>query len=113
VAPAFQTVLTICGFVSTFSLIYIAFESRRLRIHVARTLPSPGAIYPSLGGGSGGLGGGVTASAAGYAIYVYRQGRWELESDLSAPGYEPSPPSIPGAFEAQVIKKESRPAGDS
>jgi hypothetical protein len=62
---------------------------------------------------SGRQGGGVTASAAGYAIYVYRQGRWELESDLSAPGYEPSPPSIPGAFETQVIKKESRPASDA
>ena len=43
----------------------------------------------------------------GYAIFVYRQGRWELESDLSAPGHVPSPPTLRGAYEGQVIKKES------
>lgn len=47
----------------------------------------------------------------GFAVFVYRRGRWELESDLSAPGYEPSAPSIAGAYEGQVIKKESRMSG--
>ena len=54
--------------------------------------------------------GGVVGSAAGYAIYVYRGGRWELEADLSAPGYEPSAPTLEGSYEGQVIKKESAPA---
>ncbi len=53
---------------------------------------------------------GVAGSPAGYAIYVYRAGRWELEADLSAPGYEPSSPTLHGAYEGQVIKKESAPA---
>ena len=53
---------------------------------------------------------GVLGSAAGYAIYVYRGGRWELEADLSAPGYEPSTPTLEGSYEGQVIKKESSPA---
>jgi hypothetical protein len=53
---------------------------------------------------------GMVASPCGYAIYVYRAGRWELESDLSAPGYEPSSPTLRGAYEGQVIKKESAPA---
>jgi hypothetical protein len=48
-------------------------------------------------------------SRAGYGIYVYRNNRWELESDLSAPGYEPSPPTVPGAYEGHVVKKESWP----
>lgn len=50
-------------------------------------------------------------SPSGFAIYVFRNNRWELESDLSAPGCEPSPPTIPGAFEGHVVKKESRPRG--
>lgn len=48
-------------------------------------------------------------SRGGFGIFVYRNNRWELESDLSAPGYEPSPPTIPGSFEGQVVKKESWP----
>ncbi|WP_435018626.1 hypothetical protein TA3x_000608 [Tundrisphaera sp. TA3] len=55
---------------------------------------------------------GMMASPAGFAIYVYRDGRWEIESDLSTPGFEPSPPTIPGAYAGQVIKKESRPVRD-
>lgn len=54
--------------------------------------------------------GGVLGSAAGYAIFVYRAGRWVLEEDLSAPGYEPSAPNLEGSYEGQVIKKESSPA---
>ena len=46
-------------------------------------------------------------SPAGHAIYVYRNARWELEADFSKPGFEPSPPSIPGAYEGQAIKKQS------
>ena len=47
------------------------------------------------------------ASPAGYAIYVHRGDRWEVEADLSAPGYEPSATTLAGAYEGQVIKKKS------
>lgn len=53
---------------------------------------------------------GVTGSVAGYAIYVYRQGRWIIEADLSSPGHEPSPPTMPGGYEGHVLKKESMPS---
>ncbi len=46
-------------------------------------------------------------SAAGFAIYVFRDGRWHLEADLSTPGYEATPPGIPGRFEGQVVRKDS------
>ena len=46
-------------------------------------------------------------SPAGHAIYVYRNVQWELEADFSKPGFEPSPPSIPGAYDGQAIKKQS------
>ena len=48
-------------------------------------------------------------SRGGCGIFIYRNNRWELESDLSAPGYEPSPPTVEGAYEGQVVKKESWP----
>ncbi len=48
-------------------------------------------------------------SGNGYAIYMYEQGAWRLERDLSAPGCECSPPTMPGRFENQVIRRESRP----
>jgi hypothetical protein len=51
-----------------------------------------------------------THARGGFGIYIYRSNRWELESDLSAPGYEPSPPTFPGAFEGHVVKKESWPS---
>jgi hypothetical protein len=56
---------------------------------------------------------GVMGTPAGYAIYVYRDGRWDLEADLSQPGYEPAPPSIAGAYEGQAVKKESLPMRDA
>ncbi len=46
---------------------------------------------------------------AGFAIYMFRNNRWVLEADLSAPGCESTPPSIPGSFEGQVVRKESSP----
>jgi hypothetical protein len=55
---------------------------------------------------------GVAGTISGYAIYVYRDGRWIIEADLSAPGYEPSPPTLPGSYEGHVLKKESTPAPD-
>ncbi len=43
----------------------------------------------------------------GFAIYVYRNGSWHLEADLSAPGCEVTPPAIKGSFDGQVVKKEA------
>ena len=48
-------------------------------------------------------------SSYGYAVYMYQDGAWRLERDLSAPGCECSPPTMPGRFENQVIRRESRP----
>ena len=50
---------------------------------------------------------GTPDTPAGHAIYVYRNARWELEADFSKPGFEPSPPSIPGGYEGQAIKKQA------
>lgn len=48
-----------------------------------------------------------THQNGGFAIFVYRDGSWHLEADLSAPGCEVSPPTINGSFNGQVVKKES------
>lgn len=47
--------------------------------------------------------------AYGYAIYMYEGGAWRLERDLSAPGCECSSPTMPGRFESQVVRRDSRP----
>jgi hypothetical protein len=43
----------------------------------------------------------------GFAVYVYRGGRWHLETDFSSPGFETTPPAIGGAYSGQVVKKQS------
>ncbi len=92
--------------VAGFAQVFMAVELRRIRMALTKSLPEPVGVtshhHPVLAG--------MAASPAGYAIYVYRAGRWELEADLSAPGYEPSSPTLQGAYEGQVIKKESAPA---
>jgi hypothetical protein len=49
--------------------------------------------------------------STGYAIYVYRNGNWNIVSDFSRPGFEAVPPMIPGSFEDQHLRTHSRPAG--
>jgi hypothetical protein len=94
-----QFITTASAVVSSIALIVLAYELRQVRRAVAdvgrRTVHSSQSEGP-------------VGSGCGYAIYVYRNSRWELESDLSAPGFEPSAPTIPGAFEGHVVKKESR-----
>lgn len=51
---------------------------------------------------------GLMGSPAGYAIYVFRQGQWVMDADLSRTGFEASPPTMPGTYEGQVIKRESK-----
>lgn len=43
----------------------------------------------------------------GYGVYIFRDGRWHLEADFSRPGFEATPPTIPGQFSGQVVKRES------
>ena len=71
----------------------IRSELRRVRVDTAAGQVGSG--HPS------------AVSPAGHAIYVYRNAQWELEADFSKPGFEPSAPTIPGAYEGQAIKKQS------
>jgi hypothetical protein len=86
--------------------VFMAMELRKIRIGLARRNNGPDGVTSHHSPKFTGLAG----SPAGYAIYVCRAGRWELEADLSAPGYEPSSPTLQAAYEGQVIKKESAPA---
>ena len=45
----------------------------------------------------------------GYAVYMWTEGLWVLNSDMSAPGCEASKPTMPGSYEGQLVKKESEP----
>jgi hypothetical protein len=88
--------------------VFMALELRRMRRGLVAAVEPPrdpdehtSHHYPQYQG--------VTGSPAGYAIYVYRKDRWEIEADLSAPGHEPTAPTLPGSYEGQVIKKESAP----
>ncbi len=101
-AIVFQMLMSASALVAAITLIVLAYDLRLIRLAVqklsGRGHKSSQDVRPF-------------HSPAGFAIYVFRNNRWELESDLSAPGCEPSPPTIPGAFEGHVVKKESRPRG--
>lgn len=43
----------------------------------------------------------------GYALYMFRQGKWEVTADLSSPGFTARPPSLVGSFDGQLIKVPS------
>ncbi len=45
----------------------------------------------------------------GYAVYMWSNGQWALEADMSAPGCGTAKPSTPGSYEGQLVKKESEP----
>ncbi len=101
-ALVFQGLMTAGVLVAGASLVWIAFE-----LTGARSLITYAVNHPGKPGSSHTIH--VPGPRGGFGIYVYRNHRWELESDLSAPGYEPSPPTIEGAFEGHVVKKESWP----
>ncbi len=54
-------------------------------------------------GGTGRL----TSSKAGYAVYMWTNGKWVLETDFSQPGHEATGPSMPGSYEGQLVKREA------
>jgi hypothetical protein len=91
-----------CAVVASVALVVLAYEVRQMR-QMGQT------VGPFIGRHTGSSQAVGPISACGFAVYVYRNNRWERESDLSAQGFEPSPPTIPGAFEGHVVKKESRP----
>ncbi len=84
------------------SMIWVAMEMTLIRSRISEVVGADEEGEKSTHGADPKLQG-------GYGIYIYKNGRWELESDLSAPGYEPSPPTLAGAFEGHVVRKESWP----
>jgi hypothetical protein len=51
-------------------------------------------------------------SGGGYAIFVFREGRWVVEADFSEPGNEPAAPRIQGRYESQAVTTQSVPKRD-
>lgn len=49
----------------------------------------------------------------GLAHFIWRvvdgEGEWVLDTDLSSPGYVPVPPTSPGSYDGQVLKKACVP----
>jgi hypothetical protein len=104
---AFQALIAVAFLATILTQAFVVLELRRLRRGLPRLSEAPIWAHtssPVLGWN------GVTGAQGGYAIYVHRGGRWALESDLSAAGFVPSAPGLEGAYEGQVIKKESVPA---
>ena|SRR5258708_5994260 len=101
--PFVQTVFVVGIAVIATGIVSAAFELRQIRNLLAagkirlEFCPERSRFRSRMGGGSPG----------GYALFVFRQGRWMLEEDLSQPGFEAVAPVIAGAFEGQVVKKES------
>lgn len=106
--PLTQLVISVASIVAASALAGILWELQALR----RTIESkrlfnlePDGLRVSPSGNVGIS----TTAAAGFAIFVFREGRWHLEADLSTPGCEATPPAIAGRFEGQVVRKESSP----
>jgi hypothetical protein len=81
-------------------------ELRRLRQAVEELLKRRSPKWPTPSGPSH-LTRVLGERFGGYAIYIYRDDRWHLEADFTQPGFETTPPTIPGQFEGQVVKRDS------
>lgn len=103
-----QTVSALGVLFSGFGLVLVGIELGRFRSQLQTT--GLRLIQERDRDGCCGRRGTATDSLCGYAIYVWRNDRWELEADLSAPGYEPTMPSISGAYDGQAIRRQSAPA---
>lgn len=102
--PFVQAVVAIGVVASTVALAATARELRQLRVLLksgrvrvqTHRPPLLSSTMAHIGGAPG-----------GHAVFMYRQDRWVLESDLSQAGYEAVPPRMPGSFEGQVVKTDS------
>jgi hypothetical protein len=105
--PFAQTIAVVGVTLAAGSFAIAALELRRIRIFISSWTINVHSAHsgPSWRSPSARLT--ILSSPAGYAIFVFRHKRWVIESDLSNPGYEAVPPSIEGAYEGQVVKKES------
>ncbi|NQT16911.1 MAG: hypothetical protein HQ582_29405 [Planctomycetes bacterium] len=54
-------------------------------------------------GGTGRL----APSESGYAVYMWTNETWVMETDFSQPGYETIGPGISGSYEGQLVRKEA------
>ena len=98
-----QLILSLSAVATAGSMIFMVPELHRVR-RLLETGRRDVGDRPLVGSFSGQAGDGPQA---GYAIYVYRDGHWQLEADLSAAGCEATAPTIAGSFEGQVVKKDS------
>lgn len=45
----------------------------------------------------------------GYSVYMWTDGKWVLDADMSAPGCTATVPGIDGSYEGQLVRKDSAP----
>ncbi len=106
--PLAEATLVIGIAVSAIALALCALELRQIRLILQLGKFSVSArAWEASSTGSAQHAPGLFFSKAGFGVYTYRQGKWVLEADYSKPGYEAVGPTIEGAYENQVVKKES------
>jgi hypothetical protein len=103
--PLVQTIVVIGVAVSAIALTFSLMELRHIRSILQ--MGKPARVFPVSSAGSAQRAPGPYSSKAGFAVFAYRHGKWMLEADFSKPGYEAALPTIAGAYENQVVKKES------
>jgi hypothetical protein len=52
------------------------------------------------------LGGGIQG---GYSLWRYAEGKWVLEKDACAPGFESKPPQAKGTYEGEIRRTPGLP----
>ena len=102
-----QFIVSLSVIVAAGSLVGILLELQRLRRAMETRRLFSLNTHGLRASPSGGRGVAPAEAAAGFAIYVFREGRWHLEADLSAPGCEATPPTIEGRFEGQVVRQQA------
>lgn len=103
---AVQAVTALGAMISGIALVLLWKEFAKFRVLIQsaplRVLLEPDAGYSSTYEASR-----YVESLSGYGIYVFRNGVWELECDLSTPGHEPAPPTLPGTYEGEAVRQRS------
>ena len=114
-APALQSMVLVYMLISSFSLISIAVELRRLRSGMAKPMDSPRPVRPVSYISSSAAArpilreGGVMGSPAGYAIFVYRRVGGS-STPTSAP-WDMSRPSPPFPARATRLRSSRKNRG--